>query len=167
MTHHLVHFNLATARGGLDEPVMATFVAMLEHVNRLAGESPGFVWTPAGTEAGDGAVIFDNPRALANISLWRSLEELHRFVYTGVHGGAVRRKEEWFEPVDGPAYVLWWIIAGELPTIVEAKQRLERLKAEGPTAAAFTFSAPFDAGGARIAMTSHKAESRSVATRRQ
>ena len=34
---------------------------------------------------------------------------------------------------------LWWVAAGHIPTIEEAKVRLEHLEAHGPTPHAFTF----------------------------
>ena len=38
---------------------------------------------------------------------------------------------------------LWWIPADSLPTIEDAKARLELLERLGPTAEAFTFKQPF------------------------
>jgi hypothetical protein len=38
---------------------------------------------------------------------------------------------------------LWWIPAGHIPSIAEAKERLAHLEAHGPTATAFTFKAMF------------------------
>jgi hypothetical protein len=44
--------------------------------------------------------------------------------------------------------VLWWVPAGHIPTVDEALERLDRLRRDGPTPAAFTFRVPFaaDAG---------------------
>jgi hypothetical protein len=39
--------------------------------------------------------------------------------------------------------VLWWIVAGEVPNLTQAKQRIDHLSAHGPTPHAFTFSTPF------------------------
>jgi Domain of unknown function (DUF3291) len=43
-------------------------------------------------------------------------------------------------------FVLWWVPAGHIPTVAEAKERLEMLQTQGDTAAAFsikhTFAAP-------------------------
>ena len=99
---------------------MAGFTNQLAEVNRLAETSPGFVWTPVDAEAGDAVATFGNPLVLANISTWRSLEVLRRFVYDGLHGGALKQRREWFEPVPGPAYVLWWAAAGHRPNWIEA-----------------------------------------------
>jgi len=143
----LVHFNLAFARQPLDHPSMAGFVNQIEAVNRLAAASPGFVWTAADGEAGDAAAVFGNALVLANISTWRSLEDLHRFVYEGIHGKALARRREWFQAASGPAYVLWWTPRGSRPDWVEARTRIRGLEANGPTPAAFSFAAPFGADG--------------------
>lgn len=146
--HDLVHFNLAIAKHGLDHPDMEGFTSQLETVNRLAQTSPGFVWTAADGEAGDAAATFGSELALANISTWRSLTDLQRFVYGGLHGMALKRRREWFEVPVGPAYVLWWVPTGYQPNWAEAKQRLRELEAHGPTQRAFTFTQAFHADGA-------------------
>ena len=144
ITHHLVHFSLAIAREPLDHPSMAESVEQLEPVNQLARASRGFVWAPEGDEAGNATAIFGSGRALANLSVWRSLEDLRRFVYEGLHAGALKRTNEWFEAPRGPAYVLWWMPVGDRPDLVEARRRLERLSLHGPTPDAFTFTEVFD-----------------------
>ncbi len=143
ITYHLAHLNLALARAALDHPVMVDFVAQLEPVNKLARESPGFIWAPDEEEGGSAAAVFGSERALPNLSLWASMEDLHRFVYQGLHGQVLDRRSEWFEESRGPAYVLWWVPAGHRPDLAEAKQRLEYLAEHGPTPRAFTFKEPF------------------------
>lgn len=141
--HDLVHFNLAMARYPLDHPRMAGFTEQLTEVNKLAEASPGFLWTPGGDEAGDAIATFGSPLVLANISTWRSLEDLRGFVYDGLHGTALRRRREWFDPLPGPAYVLWWSPGGSRPNWIEAKARREHFVNNGPTPIAFTFSNAF------------------------
>jgi hypothetical protein len=131
---------------------MVGFTTQLAPVNRLAETSPGFVWTPTEGEAGDAVATFGNPLVLANMSTWRSLEDLRRFVYEGQHGGALRQRREWFEAIDGPAYVLWWAGSGDRPKWIEAKRRLEHLTLDGPTPHAFTFSHAFTPSGESIAV---------------
>lgn len=150
MSHVLVHFNFAIARQPLEHPSMAGFTSQLAAVNRLAEASAGFVWTPLDDEAGDAVATFGNPLVLANMSTWRSLEDLRRFVYGGQHGGALRQRREWFEVIEGPAYVLWWAEHGHRPNWIEAKHRLAHLKAHGPMPHAFTFSHAFNPSGERL-----------------
>jgi hypothetical protein len=51
----------------------------------------------------------------------------------------MRRRREWFVPMDQAFLVLWWVPKGHIPTIEEAKAGLELLRRKGPTAEAFTF----------------------------
>ena len=55
----------------------------------------------------------------------------------------MRRRKEWFERMAQAYLVLWWVPRGHRPTIVEAKQRLDLLRADGPTPRAFTFRNAF------------------------
>jgi len=55
----------------------------------------------------------------------------------------LRDRSQWFEPIEGPILALWWVPAGHIPTVAEAKERLQILKERGPSADAFTFRAPF------------------------
>lgn len=53
-----------------------------------------------------------------------------------------RRRREWFEEM--PVYMaLWWVPAGHVPSVEEAKEKLALLERLGPTAEAFTFREPF------------------------
>jgi hypothetical protein len=142
--HHLAQVNLATLRAPLDDPALAGFVAELEPVNALADGHPGFVWRLQ-TEDGDATAIrpFDDERVIVNLSVWASLEALRGFVYAGRHLEVLRRRREWFHRMDDPIVALWWVPAGTVPTVAEAKERLGLLARLGPTAGAFTFRAPF------------------------
>jgi hypothetical protein len=146
----LVHFNFAMAKQPLDHPDMAGFTSQLDAINRLAESSPGFIWTPADGEAGDAVAVFGSPRVLANMSTWRSIDDLRRFTYEGRHGLALRRRRDWFDAPAGPAYVLWWVPTGHRPNWEEAKARLTHLAAHGPAPHAFTFQRAFGPTGQEI-----------------
>lgn len=120
---------------------MAGFVARLEEINALADRSPGFVWRLQ-TEHGDATAIrvFDDPTLIVNLSVWQSLAALRDFVYRSDHRELLRDRNHWFERSARPHMVLWRVPAGHLPDLEEACARLEQLRAEGPTARAFTFA---------------------------
>lgn len=82
--------------------------------------------------------------------MWESYEHLHAFVYRTGHSAFVRRRLEWFERMDAPITALWWVLAGDIPTIDEALARLEHLRTHGPTPLAFSLRRRFDADGAPI-----------------
>jgi hypothetical protein len=145
----LAQANVARMRAPLEDPVMEGFRSQLERINALADRSPGFVWRLQ-TEEGDATAVraFDDPGILFNMSVWESLEALHAYVYKSDHVGPLRSRRAWFEPMTEASLVLWWIPASHVPTVEEARERLERLRRLGPTAEAFTFRHPFSAPGA-------------------
>jgi heme-degrading monooxygenase HmoA len=149
--HHLAQVNVATVRAPLDSPELAGFVAQLEPVNALADHSPGFVWRLQ-TEDGDATAIrpFEDERIMVNLSVWESLEALRTFVYASRHLDVMRRRREWFHRMD-TYMALWWVPAGTIPTVAQAKDRLRLLAGHGPSPDAFTFRVPFPApaGAAR------------------
>ena len=142
--HHIAQINVARGRAPVDDPLLADFVAQLDAVNALADASPGFVWRLQ-DESGDATAIqaFDDPRMIVNVSVWRSIEDLFDFAYRSAHTQVLARRAEWFEPADSPHMALWWIGAGDVPTIEESVARLEILRERGPTADAFTFKQRF------------------------
>lgn len=144
----IAQVNIARLRAPLDDPLLAGFVARLADINALADASPGFVWRLQ-TDAGDATSLrpYDDDRILFNLSVWASAEDLREFVYRSAHAGVMRQRKSWFERFDGMYYALWWIPAGHIPTIAEAKERLEHLRTNGESAHAFTFAAPFPAPG--------------------
>jgi hypothetical protein len=146
---HLAQANVATMRAALEDPVMEGFRSQLDRINALADASPGFVWRLQ-TEAGDATGIraYDDERILFNMSVWESVEALHAYVYRSDHAGPLRARRQWFTPTGAPTLVLWWIPAGHLPTIEEARQRLAQLQARGPGPEAFTFRSAYPPPGA-------------------
>lgn len=141
---HLAQVNIARMRAPLDDPVMAGFVARLAAINALADHSPGFVWRLQ-TEAGDATYLrpYDDDRIIFNLSVWESPEQLRAYVYRSAHSQVMRQRREWFEKFEGMYLALWWVEAGHIPTIAEAKQRLEYLQEHGETPHAFTFRRTF------------------------
>ncbi len=142
--YHLAQVNIARMRAPLEDPLMADFVAQLDVINAIADESPGFVWRLQ-TEEGDATAInaFNDDRILINMSVWESVDALHAYTYRSRHAGVFRNRQNWFEPLDRPHMVLWWVPAGHIPTPQEAKIKLELLHQHGPTPDAFTFKQRF------------------------
>jgi hypothetical protein len=145
--HHLAQLNIARLRAPLDSPELADFVARLPEINSLADGSPGFVWRLQ-DESGDATALRPfGTDVIVNLTVWQSVESLRAFAYRTVHLEPLRRRREWFVPLDGPHLVLWWLPADVLPTVDEAAERLELLGRDGPSAAAFTLREPYPAPG--------------------
>jgi hypothetical protein len=141
---HLAQLNIARMLAPIDDPLMASFSAQLDRINALAEQSPGFVWRLQ-TEDGDATTIqaFEDPLILVNMSVWESRESLHHYVYNSDHMKLLRNRREWFQPLEGPGLVLWWVAAGHQPDTEEAKQRLQLLSTQGPSVDAFSFGKHF------------------------
>lgn len=142
--YHLAQVNIARMIAPLDSPVMQGFVSQLPPINALADQSPGFVWRLQ-TAEGDATSVqaYEDPRILVNLSVWESLEALQEFVYRSGHVGPLRDRLKWFEKPTQAHLATWWIPAGHIPSVAEARDRLEFRRASGDTAAAFSFASPF------------------------
>jgi hypothetical protein len=135
---HLAQLNIGRLRYPTDDPRMADFMNNLDFVNGIAERTPGFVWRLK-DESNNATAIrpFADPHMAVNLSVWESIEALERFVWQTVHKRFYGRRPEWFARMEGPHLVMWWVSAGHLPTVEEAKERLEYLAAHGPSDHAF------------------------------
>ena len=142
--YHIAQVNIGRVRAPVEDPIMAGFAGRLAEINALADRSPGFVWRLQ-TDAGNATYFrpYDDDRILVNMSVWESIEALKNYVYQSAHVELLRQRQQWFEPFAGAYLALWWVPAGHLPGIDEAKKRLARLDTEGPTQFAFTFKTVF------------------------
>ena len=143
---HLAQVNVARALAPLDSARLADFARALEPMNLLAERSPGFLWRLEGAdmETAPALRIYPDGEILINLSVWRSVETLRDYTYNSGHAHYVKRRKEWFSAFGRPHYVLWWVEEGHRPSAEEARQRLDRLHEQGPTADAFTFTHVFD-----------------------
>ena len=136
--HHLAQLNIGRIRYEIDDPRTADFTNNLALVNGLAERTPGFVWRYI-DESGNSTSTrpYADPRIAVNLSVWESVEALERFVWQTVHKRFYGRRHEWFETMAERYLVMWWVAAGHRPTIQEAVERLEYLKANGASEHAF------------------------------
>lgn len=144
MKFHLAQVNIARMVAPLESETMAGFVVRLDEINSLADKSEGFIWRFQ-TEDGNATYLrpFDDDLILFNLSVWESIEALKDYVYRSLHGEVLKQRREWFEKFDGYFMALWWIKAGEIPTVEEAKERLAHLQKHSETPFAFTFKKIF------------------------
>lgn len=139
---HLAQANIARFRASLDDPIMKEFVDFIEPVNKFAEESPGFVWRLKDEQGRSASYIqspFQDEMMAVNISVWEDVASFKGFVYSSVHSYFLKNKKKWFD-MNGPSqFVMWWLPAGQMPTIAMAKEKLEFIEKNGPSAQAFTF----------------------------
>lgn len=97
--HHIAQANVAYALAPHDSPLMAEYIARLDEINRPADGSPGFVWryltdNPEQRE-------FEDPRVLFNMSVWESVDALHRYTYRTAHAEVYAARRRWFTAESG------------------------------------------------------------------
>ena len=144
-TYHIAQVNIGRARAPLEDPAMHGFMSRLDEINALADSSAGFVWRLQ-TPAGNATYLRPYPeddRVLLNMSVWESVEALQRYAYRTAHAELLKHRHEWFERFSGVYMALWWVPAGHLPGIDEAKKRIAYLEERGPSEFAFTFKQIF------------------------
>jgi hypothetical protein len=137
--YELAQLNIAHMKSPLDAPEMADFVANLDRINALAERAPGFVWRLQDEEGNATALRPFGPDTLVNISVWTRLELLSDYVYRSAHVEIMKRRKEWFERMQDASTVLWWVPQGHRPNAAEAMQRLQSLRALGPSQRGFDF----------------------------
>ena len=142
---HLAQVNVARLLAPVDSPQLAGFVSRLDEVNALAEAAPGFVWRLKDdvTNNATAVVVYDDDKIIVNMSVWVSIEALRAFTYSGAHLEVFKQRRDWFSYMREAATAMWWVPAGHVPDVAEARDRLAHLRAHGPTAFAFPFGAPF------------------------
>jgi Domain of unknown function (DUF3291) len=140
----IAQLNVGRAVAPLDDAVMADFMNWLDEINALAERSPGFVWRLQGDSGNNTDLkVSDDPLFIVNLSVWSSIDALYAFTYRSDHRTVFKRRHEWFERLGRPNTVLWWQLAGTVPTAEEALALLDRLTTLGATPDAFTFKERF------------------------
>ena len=138
---HLAQLNVGRLVAETDDPRVAEFMAALDRVNGLGKRMPGFVWMMEGSgEPGTGNTetkLDGDPRYVANLTVWESVEALEAFVWNTVHRTFYERRTEWFEVLGERHLVFWWVPEGHRPTLEEALERLAHLRALGDSDRAF------------------------------
>ena len=143
--YHIAQLNIARALADLEDESMSGFVNRLDEIKALAERAPGYVWRLQGEEGDATALrVFQDPMLIVNLTVWESLEALRDFVYRSSHAELIRGREAWFDKMGDAYMALWWVPAGEIPTVEQAKSKLQHIRRHGPTPEAFTFGKSFE-----------------------
>lgn len=86
---------------------------------------------------------------ILTLTVWKSLQSLHRFTYSGQHRQALRDRSKWIVPYQEKhqSYVVWWSEKLKDVSWEEAFKRYNYYLQHGPTSFAFDFRHPFDEKG--------------------
>lgn len=138
---YLAQLNIGRILAPIDSPIMAEFKNNLDKINKLAEESDGFIWRLKDDSNNATSIkLYDDDLMIPNMSVWRDKDSLFKYVYRTEHVEFFKRRKEWFEKMTDRHMVLWNVPIGHNPTLAEAIERLEHLRAHGESDYAFTFS---------------------------
>ena len=144
MKFELAQVNVARLAAPIDGLQLAPFVAALDRVNAEAEAAAGFCWrlqSDNGNATDVVAFEWDATAAdcgvIVNLSVWADAASLRAFVYGGEHVSYLRRRREWFLPMQESYAVCWWVEAKHCPTTDEAEARVLHRREHGSTAYAF------------------------------
>lgn len=148
-------FNLVQANYGEWDPERYTpekFQQFMDYGSRImqqATPGSGFIWSSGNSFYNDSNVtrIFNEPNAILNLSVWASYDALKQFVFNGAHKEVMQNRDTWLKKLPQQVSVLWWVEVGKMPTIEQAKEKLDLINAEGATPAAFGFRRAFNSDG--------------------
>ena len=140
---HLAELNIGKFKYSTSDPRMAGFMDNLERVNALSERSEGFVWRLKGdnNNATDFRVGDDYA---VNMSVWTDPQSLENYVFKTVHVQFYKNKADWFDLMEKPHMVFWWIPEGHTPTLFEAMDKLQDLEKNGATENAFGWAEVMD-----------------------
>lgn len=141
----IAQINIGRIKGvTINDPVMKEFVDNLDRVNSLAENSKGFVWRLKDDSNNATSINpYNDEQVIINVSVWETIEDLENFVYKTFHTDFLRRRKEWFHTF-GKAYTaMWWIEAGQYPSITEATGKLDELQKNGPSPLVFDYKNKF------------------------
>lgn len=134
----IAQFNIGKIRYPLDDPRMKDFVDNINLVHKVAENIGGLIHRIQ-DESGNALNIklYDDPNIVPNLTVWKDVDTLKRFVYNTVHRNFMNRRSEWFLPVAGPKNVMWYV--DYIPVMQEGVERLEYLTKFGNSSVAFDF----------------------------
>jgi hypothetical protein len=130
---------------------MAFHLAQLMGHNALADQSPGF-GRRLQTESGTGVHPWsEDPFALVNMLAWKSPKDPKEFVYRSSHLDDYFQRSDWLDKSAQVHCLPWSAPQGHIPTLEEARGRLEHYRAKGASPREFWFGKLFPAPPVEVA----------------
>lgn len=122
---------------------VAEFIDNVPRVNAVAERSLGFIWRLDDSKHQVDKnmayqALWDDPCLAVSLSALVSREALWQYVNKTIHAAFLRRRAQWFGSAEGPNYVIWDIEPEVIPTMEEARARLNFLRTRGPSEEAYT-----------------------------
>jgi hypothetical protein len=142
---HLAELNIGKFKYPTTDPRMAGFMDNLDRVNALADRAPGFVWRLVSDGSNNATDMrYGDEDYAVNMSVWSDAKSLENYVFKTVHVQIYKSRADWFEKMEKPHMVFWWVPEGHIPTLSEAFDKLEQYQKNGATEAAFGWAEVMD-----------------------
>ncbi|HZH59509.1 MAG TPA: DUF3291 domain-containing protein [Metabacillus sp.] len=133
-----------------DHPVSREFYEVGDKVFRQATKSGQLIeaFSHNGVSFPEEAINREGYPVLT-LTVWKSLQSLYRFTYSGHHRQALRDRSKWMEPYQEKhlSYAVWWTEKINEVSWEEASKRYNYDIQHGPTTFAFDFKQAFDEKG--------------------
>ncbi|MCB4797361.1 DUF3291 domain-containing protein [Neotamlana laminarinivorans] len=141
--YNLAQVNIAKCLAPLNDPIMQGFVNNVQKMNAIADQSEGFIWRLQDEDKSEVAQIFKDPTLIVNISVWKNIDSLFNYTYKTEHANIFKHKNKWFSKIKSNHMAFWYIPENKIPTLQEAKHKLDYLNKNNSTPYAFTFKDKF------------------------
>lgn len=146
-------YTIGRLKHSLEHPSTSEFFEIGYKVMRQADVSGHLVkeFSPLGVPFPEDLIKGDGTPILT-LTVWKSLESLYRFTYSGQHQRALRNRHQWFDTHQGkrPSYVVWWTEEVADVSWEEAYKRYTYYLQHGSTSYAFDYKLAFDQAGERF-----------------
>jgi Domain of unknown function (DUF3291) len=151
LQYHLAQVNIGKILAPMDSPLMSEFKNNLDRINALAEASEGFIWRLKDDNNNATSIkVFEDDFMLINMSVWKDIDALYKYVYESAHMEYLKNRKAWFERLTEKYMALWWIPGDHIPTPSEAIERINHIRQNGDTAFAFGFKKRFTAEEANL-----------------
>ena len=119
--------------------------ALARMVRELGGGNPLVMVTTMDALVSEGEIgLHEGCWRLHHVPTMLEARQIYRSHHPA-HAELLKGRRNWFEQFAGAYAALWWVPAGHVPGIDEAKKRLAHLEEHGPSQFAFTFKQVFPA----------------------
>lgn len=160
--YFLAHLNVVRPVGPFSAqmPDAQYFFQQLQLVFEAAKTSEGLMWHNHGVRSSEGSYLgfpqllgletdgTDNPYVMT-MAGWEDAKALHRFTYRlDLHVEGMKKLRHWVDRSEGATMAMWWAKRGSRVTLKDGWDRLQMLRRDGPTPAAFNMQNRFDVSDA-------------------
>jgi Domain of unknown function (DUF3291) len=142
---HLAELNIGKFKYPTSDARMSEFMDNLDRVNALADRAEGFIWRLVSDGSNNATDLrFGDEDYAVNMSVWKDAKSLEDYVFKTVHVQIYKKRGEWFEKLEKPHMVFWFVPEGYIPSLSEAIDKLEFYQKNGPIENAFGWAEVMD-----------------------